>query len=61
MFSSQSLNTESKSSDHMSTPTSTARTAVKDKTYAFAASNSSANMFTYTQSNKTALKNNSKK
>ena len=61
MFSSQSMNTESESSDNASTPTSTPKSAKKAKNYAFAASNSSASMFTYTQNSKTALKNNSKK
>ena len=61
IFSSQSMNTESESSDNAFTSISTSKSAIKAKNYAFAASNSLVSMFTYTQNSKTALKNNSKK
>lgn len=54
MFSSQSMNTESESSDNMSTPTPTLKgKPFTQKTFAFTTSNnSSASIFTYTKNSK---------
>ena len=56
MFSLQSINIESESSDNIFTSTSTPKSVTQHKTYIFAENTSSVSMFTYTKTDKTAEK-----